>query len=137
MSRVERGDVKEKKGDGRDAMGLNGKKKPRKMEEDGDAAPKYQEKRKDTAGKIKPPQKGNKLKMSHMGGTKLPGRDESHKQEKIPLKPLASKSPSFNKPAPAEIPLPHPIPHTTQDISTDLTPLQKNMQSKLEAARFR
>lgn len=136
MKKVEAGEVKGKH-EGGENMGGSGKKsKKRKGDQDGGRQGQVEQTACEQEG-------GNKKRKQVNGSTVIPA--PSPMKSKPTTTPKANKDGKSigkgEKPAPAELPLPHSIPksqlHSDAVVDEKLTDMQKSMQAKLEGARFR
>ncbi|KAL1412931.1 25S rRNA (adenine645-N1)-methyltransferase [Vanrija albida] len=144
MSRVERGDVKEKQGaEGLGQLGkkAKGKGKGQEQKQQQQAKPKQQPKQQPKGPKAQPkPDASPKAKKAKHDG-KHDGKRDGGKQQKTsapadkaaaPKAAAPKPKPNPNRPAPVELPLPEVA--STDDTLTDM---QRAMKAKLEGARFR
>ncbi|KAK4685385.1 hypothetical protein P7C73_g4766, partial [Tremellales sp. Uapishka_1] len=121
------GKIGKHKVEGREEMGFIGGKKNKK-------ADKYPSSKGPQMHPDRQVQTSNVKSTSEAAPSKKPRKEEPESSSSK----VNSHSIS-NRPAPAELPLPHPIPSSelTSDGNEALTDLQKGMRAKLDGARFR
>lgn len=137
MSRVDRGEVKEKQG--AEGLGQGAKKgkggKGKQQQQPAKPQPKQQQQPKQKQQpkqqqQPKPDASPKAKKAKHDGGKQKPESDKPKPKGDKP-KPKAAANP--NRPAPVELPLPE----VASAADDNLTDMQRAMKAKLEGARFR
>ncbi|WOO77324.1 Ribosomal RNA-processing protein 8 [Vanrija pseudolonga] len=134
MSRVDRGEVKEKQGaeglgqGAKKGKGAKGGKQQQQPAKQAKPQPKQQQQPKQKQQQPKPDASPKAKKAKHDGGKQKPEGDKPKPKGDKP-KPKANP----NRPAPVELPLPE----VASAADDNLTDMQRAMKAKLEGARFR